>query len=740
MGVDHIRVKIFIPTIVFLALLFVIISTIFYYHEKNNMAIDIKLAGRSLNQAFDNLLDDEAKVMQGISDFLQKDKIIQHNFIEKDREKLLSSTKDIFNQIKSKYKITHFSFHNINNVNFLRVQNPSRYGDLINKFAVMESSKTKKSVCGIELGHCGVFILRLVSPFKVDGELIGYIELGMEIDHLTPKLKRLEKVDLIFLIEKQYLKKKEWEEGLKVMGRSGNWDQFSSVVVIDQSLKEIPELLQNYIGSSHNKYSKWQEVCSIDNLIYSCYFVPLYDAWGKIVGDIVVLKDITEEKRRLNSLIFYVFLFTVVMIVISSFFLWKFLGKISFALEKSYKDIHDAKEIAESASKAKSEFLANMSHEIRTPMNGVIGFADLAIMSNPSAKLKEYLNSIKFSARSLLTIINDILDYSKITAGKIELEEIPFSLNSIIEKSVQLMEIKASKKKVAIKVNIEPDIPIFLIGDPGRLRQIIVNLLSNAVKFTDKGAISVVVEKVSIDTLSTGLKFSVTDTGIGIAEDKQHLLFKAFSQADTATSRKFGGTGLGLIISAKLVQSMNGELSLKSKEGEGSTFTFNAKFGIANKESVGPLVFEDIVEEKEVVMDIQSEDITVLIVEDNKINMKLAVHLLKKKSLHVISAENGAIAVEKFKNEKIDFIFMDCQMPVMDGYEATQKIREMELNTGKRVPIVALTAYAMKGDKEKILAIGMDDYVSKPIDLNEFYGSLEKYIGGDISTLRNKRS
>ncbi len=373
-------------------------------------------------------------------------------------------------------------------------------------------------------------------------------------------------------------------------------------------------------------------------------------------------------------------------------------------------------------------------------MNGVIGFADLAIMSNPSAKLKEYLNSIKFSARSLLTIINDILDFSKITAGKIELEEIPFSLNSIIEKAIQLMEFKSSKKNLVIKVNIEPDIPIFLIGDPGRLRQIIVNLLSNAVKFTDKGTIFVVVEKVSVDTLSTVLKFSVTDTGIGIAEDKQHLLFKAFSQADTSTSRKFGGTGLGLIISAKLVKSMSGELSFKSKEGEGSTFTFTARFGIANKESVGPLVFEEIVEEKEVVMDVQSEDITVLIVEDNKINMKLAVHLLQKKSLNVIAAENGAIAVEKFKNEKVDFIFMDCQMPVMDGYEATQKIREMELNTGKRVPIVALTAYAMKGDKEKILAIGMDDYVSKPIDLNEFYGSLEKYIGGDISTLRNKRS
>jgi len=741
MNVENLRVKIFIPTALSLVVIFSIIIAAFYYREQLNIERDIKLDSQIIYQSFGNLLDGEARLMQGSIDCLQKNKNIQNYFLQKNRESLLNSSKPIFNELKRKYKITHLYFHNLDKINFLRVHNYLKFGDLINRFSMVKASETKKSVYGIELGTFGTFVLRVVSPWKIKNKLVGYIELGMEIENLIPILKRLEQVDFIFTIDKKYLKRKKWEEGFGMMGREGSWDSFPSRVVLSKTVKNIPESLHDYISNSGVKYATLKEMsCIIDGKTFQVSFIPLSDASGKVVGDIIILKDFTEKFRTLRQLLFYLLIIIIIFIGIGFFFLWMFLGKITFALKFSYQKAKEAQEAAEAANIAKSEFLANMSHEIRTPMNGVIGFADLALMTKLPAKAQEYLNNIKFSARSLLSIINDILDFSKITAGKVELEEIPFSLNSIIEKAVQLIEIKSLEKKLTTKIEIGSDVSTFLIGDPGRLRQIIVNLLSNAVKFTEQGSISIFVEKVFVDNLSTTLKFSVIDTGIGIAESKHHLLFNAFSQVDSSTSRKFGGTGLGLIISAKLVKSMHGELTFKSKEGKGTTFTFTAKFGIANKESVEPIVFDNFVIDDEDIISVDAGDITIMIVEDNQINMKLAVHLLQKKSLNIIKAENGKIAIEKFKNEKIDFIFMDCQMPEMDGYEATKKIRELESNSDKRVPIVALTAYAMKGDREKILATGMDDYVSKPIDLDSFYGALEKYISADVSTLRNRKS
>jgi len=741
MKVENIRVKIFVPTALSLIVIFSIIIAGFYYREQLNIDRDIKLDDQIIYKSFDNLLDSEARLMQVSIDCLKKHKNIQNYFLQKNRESLFNSSKPIFNELKHKYKITHLYFHNSDKINFLRVHNYPRYGDLINRFSMIKASNTKKSVYGIELGPFGTFVLRVVSPWEINNKLVGYIELGMEIEHLIPILKRLEQVDLIFTIDKKYLKRKRWEEGLEMMEREGSWDSFPSKVILSKTIKKIPKSLHYFISNSSHKHRILKEMSRIiDDNTFQISFIPLSDVSGKVVGDIIILKNYTEKFRTLKQLLFYLLIIIIVFIGISFSFLWMFLGKITFALKASYQKAKEAQEAAEAANIAKSEFLANMSHEIRTPMNGVIGFADLALMTKLPAKAQEYLNNIKFSARSLLSIINDILDFSKITAGKVELEEIPFSLNSIIEKAVQLIEIKSLEKNLTTKIEIGSDIPTFLIGDPGRLRQIIVNLLSNAVKFTEKGSISVSVEKVLVDDLSVILKISVIDTGIGIAESKHHLLFNAFSQVDSSTSRKFGGTGLGLIISAKLVKSMHGELSFESEEGKGTTFTFTAKFGIANKESVEPIVFDDFVVDDEDVISVDAKDVTIMIVEDNQINMKLAVHLLQKKSLNIITAENGKIAIEKFKNEKIDFIFMDCQMPEMDGYEATKQIRELELNSNKRVPIVALTAYAMKGDREKILATGMDDYVSKPIDLNSFYGALEKYIGADVSTLRNRKS
>jgi len=372
-----------------------------------------------------------------------------------------------------------------------------------------------------------------------------------------------------------------------------------------------------------------------------------------------------------------------------------------------------ARDQALESSHAKSDFLATMSHEIRTPMNGILGMAELLIGTKLDHTQQSFLNIIDSSAKELLEILNDILDLSKIEAGKMALEIIDFSLKDCLNGIIRMMAVRAQEKGLELACHISPDVQDGLSGDPTRLRQIIVNLLSNALKFTKEGEIVLRVKQTSQIEETVSLQFDVSDTGIGISSEMEKKIFEAFTQADSSTARQFGGTGLGLTISSQLVQMMDGRIWVDSEIGKGSIFSFIAKFGILETEkkesqTVGVDSETDISTGSDARLD-------VLVVEDNRVNQRVATLMLNKLGHSVSVANNGIEALECIEAGGYDLIFMDMQMPVMDGLETTIKVREREQKTGKHIPIVAMTANAMQGDRERCLEAGMDDYVSKPI-------------------------
>ncbi len=438
----------------------------------------------------------------------------------------------------------------------------------------------------------------------------------------------------------------------------------------------------------------------------------------------VIGKNRERTGRRKNGQVFPIDLTVAETVIQDATYFTAIIRDIT-ARKESERILFDAIKEAQDATQAKTDFLANMSHEIRTPMNAIMGLSFLALQSSPTPKQRNYLQKIHRSADGLLQIINDILDVSKIEAGKLELESIRFRLEDVIEHVRNILDVRCMEKSIKFKVNVGSSVPTALVGDPLRLGQIILNLGNNAVKFTPiNGAISIKVIVKNRNSTDTELEFSVVDSGIGISEEIQAKLFEAFTQADSSTTREYGGTGLGLTISKNLVEMMGGRLWVESRINQGSKFSFTAVMAVQqgnpSPRNTGNLGINADFLAKDF------SDYKILLVEDNPINQEIALELLNNLGVHVVTALNGQEALDVLAAEKVNAVLMDCQMPVMDGYTTTRKIREQE--KFQDLPVIALTANVMRHDLEKIKECGMSDFVAKPIDVNHLYKTLATWL------------
>lgn len=612
------------------------------------------------------------------------------------------------------------------NRSFLRVDRPDMYGDDLSKsrysFAYVNSNI--KPISGFEFEK-NTHAFRNLFPLFYNNEFLGSVEISFSSKSMQDSMLKLHDTDTHFILNKNMFsttveKNKNSINYATSIENSDFLVAKTDNLIEDYKLK-INHLLKDKIALKIKEQTPFSLYHHSNAETYIISFLPIKDISANNVVAYIVsytkskyLEGMFHEYLWVNGVAF----FGILLLCVVIYFNIRHRTNLEKTVNERTSELEKEKTKAQNATKTKSQFLANMSHEIRTPINGVIGMSYLLLQTKLTKKQRDYLEKIDTSAKSLLGIINDILDISKIEAGKLTIENIEFNLHESINRVVTPLEVVADEKNININIEYGDNVGEFFIGDALRISQILTNLLGNAIKFTNNGNIDVKVTK----TDNSKLKFEVKDTGIGLSEEEQKKLFVSFSQADSSTTRKYGGTGLGLAISKQLVELMGGKIWVESKENEGSNFIFELELKEI-KSSAKENNKKDVLIEKNIF-----NAKRILIVEDNITNQMVILGLLEDYVADIDVANNGEEAVALFEKDKYDLILMDIQMPVMDGYEATKIIRRIDEN----IPIIALTANAMNEEIEKTKAAKMNEHLTKPIDVEKLFYTISKYVNSNL--------
>jgi signal transduction histidine kinase/CheY-like chemotaxis protein len=733
-----------------------------WWLQSRYMAAEFESRISATKQLLSEALHADLSALGAAATVLRRDEPLLELWQRGDRDALLRYARPLAEELRANHAITHLDFHSPDGRNFLRVHDPARFGDTIARYTLRHTAETGKPTSGIEMGPLGTFTLRLVQPCSLRGAPIGYLELGIDIQHLTESLRKIVRVDALILVDKRYLDRNDWEAGARKVGHPTDWDLLPNMAVLDSTFQTIPQVLLDALHDGRLTPATSRLEMTVAGQSCLTAMLPLKDIRGRIVGWTLICDDVSAAKLRPFH--------TVLSLVASGLFLgalilgfaWVHLGRLerqlnalhqqttaeNAARERYIEEIRierDALEAktavlaevslaAQAATKAKTEFLANMSHEIRTPITAILGYADVMLDEDLEHAIRQHAEVIRRNGEHLLGLINDILDLSKVEAGRMQIEPIRCSPVQVVAEVVSLMRVRAEAKHLTLQTDLAGPLPDTVLTDPLRLRQVLVNLVGNAIKFTDQGEVSLVVRLIA-DQGCPRLRFDVTDTGIGINEEHLKRLFQPFTQVDTSSTRRFGGTGLGLCISKRLTEALGGSIEVHSTPGKGSSFSVTIDPGPLD----GIRMLENV---QDALLDYMPRTTSatsgkteccgrVLLAEDALDNQRLIGLLLKKAGNDVVTVENGEQAVEEAsvtwrQGRPFDVILMDMQMPVMDGYSATSRLREQ----GYTRPIIALTAHAMAEDRQKCLDAGCDDYATKPIDRQRLLATIARWMVG----------